>query len=643
MVLVLGGLFMAAEASESDTIQELATAQATTPAGQQLREIPALGLLDAAGENGFTMAARTDSWGKDTGGVGSAALHATEKGLQTFIKVGLLLAQCKGERHEVYDEWIKKCASPQQEILRHEIESIRVEQLESLAEELKRASETEPVQVTLTATKGQEEEFTASFDHIVAQLEEAAKKQPKMKFERTDTGATLSGNMSDILMDALPLSYAAKFPEQMKQVREAAEIPFCLSASKVGNSATISLNFAREGIVPSVLRGLSLLSGKKGTTELPADWPTSPTNAGEPLVVAYSTPRMRQLLQEVNRESGIVMELRKAWRLFGALGKADAAQPNAYADAQRGVETLEKLFSQNLPEAEHADSLILAKGSGGEMWLQMKADDPTTQFQPGELCCAELLGGKGTVLYAEGTELRRDVSKLPNQLPNAEQVAKAVQAVARGIALPLNSETGDEYTAYLAPLQNTLPGVLPLFTSLYDLMDQLFNNSAFVVSDTEIMGSAPNVALRHVMRDPVALQQTFQQITNGIRGLVAMSGENPRVVDQILSTISEKTPGGADRHRLIFPLLGIIGEPQMLVKDRIMVLSNSSQLADSMLDSNRKIPFQGAAAMLNIPELEKLIHRYNGKKSPFPSGSPRHIFATVSTHDGTITLRLLAK
>ena len=640
MALVLGGLFTAAVASESDTIQELATAQTTAPVEQQLKKIQALGLLNAAGENGFTMAAKTDSWGKDTGGVGSAALHATEKGLQTFLKIGLLLEQCRNEQREIYTEWINNCAAPQQEILRRELRDIRAKQLENLAEELKRASEAEPVQAAITAANGQESEFAATFDHIVDQLKKAAKKQPKMKFEETDDGATLSGNLRDILMDALPPNYADDFPEQMNRISEAADATFCLRASKGGNYATISLGLAREGIVSNLLRGLSLIPGKKGTTTLPADWPTLPANAEEPLLVVYSTPQMRQILQEVNRESGVVMELRKTYRLFEALGKADTAQASAYADAQRGAKTLENFFSQTLPKAGHADSLILARGSSGEMWLQMKADDSTVQFRPGELCCMELLGNKGTVLYAEGTELHRDASGQPH----AGEIAEAVQAIARGIALPMDSEKSDEYTALLAPLQNALPNLLPLFTSLHDLSNQLFNNSAFVVGDTEIMGSAPHVGLRHIMQDPAALQQTFRQITDGIRALFAMGGENPQVVDQALATVSEKTPTGANRHRLIFPLLSIIGEPQMLVKDKVMALSNSSQLADSMMTPSGKIPFCGAAAVLNIPNLKKLIHRYNGENSLLlSSGSMEHVFATITTDNGTITLRLLVK
>ena len=218
MALVLGGLFTAAVASESDTIQELATAQTTAPVEQQLKKIQALGLLNAAGENGFTMAAKTDSWGKDTGGVGSAALHATEKGLQTFLKIGLLLEQCRNEQREIYTEWINNCAAPQQEILRRELRDIRAKQLENLAEELKRASEAEPVQAALTAANGQESEFAATFDHIVDQLKKAAKKQPKMKFEKTDDGATLSGNLRDILLDALPPNYADDFPEQINRI-----------------------------------------------------------------------------------------------------------------------------------------------------------------------------------------------------------------------------------------------------------------------------------------------------------------------------------------------------------------------------------------------------------------------------------------
>lgn len=623
-------------------IRELATAQTTATVDQQLEKMPALRLLNAAGKHGLTIAAKPDLWGKDTGGIGSAALHATGEGLRTFVKVGLLLSQCQNEQWEWVREWTKDCAAPQQEILRREIRDIRAEQLKNLAKELKRASEAEPVQVVLTAAKGQENEFAATFKHIVTQLKKEARKQPKVKFEKTDDGATLSGNLRDILMSALPPNYAEEFPKQVKQVSKAADATFCLRVSKEGNSATISLSLARKGIVSNVLQGLSPLTKNKGTKTLPADWPTLPANAGEPLLVAYSTPQMRPLLQEINLLGGMEAELRKAWRLFGALGKADAAQASTYADAQRGIETLEKFFLQPMPEAKHADSLIIARKGSNEMWMQVKTDDPTVQFQPGELCCAELLGTSGTVLYAEGTELRRN-SKLQGQLPNAEEVVKALQAIARGAVLPMDSEKSDEYTAQLALLQNMLPGVLPMLTSLCDLLDQLVNNSAFVVSNTGVVGNVPSVALRHVMQNPVALQQAFRQITDGIRGLLAMSGGDPQMVDQVLATISAKTPGGADRHRLIFPLLGAIGEPQMLVKDKVMVLSNNSSLADSMMESAGKMPFCGAAAMLNIPELGKLIRRCDGGNFPLPPGEPEHIFTTITTNDGTVTLRLQAK
>ncbi len=646
-IALLLGWCAATAAEGTNPFVELATTPAETAAEQQLVDIPALARLRHAGQGGLTVALKprelvncaADANGDSAGAMqhsGSVALHGDEASLRILSKLMISLTACGDQCDSFYTDWINHCEASKQTVLRREHEAIRREQLETLVAEFRELKNVHPIELILTAEPGHEAEFGAAYDEMLDEMQKEAEEGDFKHFERNDRGGILSIDLRDAIRKGMSADSTGEQAEQVEKLLETL------------SDETLFLRVARQGNVIQMDAGFSAefpeIPTEPVTTALPGDWPKVPASAGKPLIVVHASPQMRDIATGISQSTGLVNELKKVSRLFAVLGKEDPAQAEAYAEAQRGAETLVKYLSIPLPRAQRADSLLVARNDAGETWVELKGDCPTVKFLPGELSGIQALDAPETVLYAEGTPLQEMAANA--DVPSAEELAMAARAVLRGMVLPMNSAESDELSTRFSFVDQLLPTVTPLLSSVYALAGELCNGSALVLRDSSIAGMPPLFALRHNMQNPAALTQNFYKLLSGVGSLLASHGEDPRIIEAMLATTPEKTDGGATRYRLTSPFLMLLGEPQVITGDGVLVVANNTQLADSMLSPAQKLPFCGAVGVLRIPELQRMMARINGKENSLPpSATPSHgtVYVTATTDNGTLTLRVMVR